>query len=199
MNFITKNFLKENLDKLDNGIDKFIVAGIFYGLNSSDYREQLLNIKTSSVNFEESTLTLPNGRVVVMDDLLKEVVREAVEQKIYVKMGSLGGTNEDYELNPNSEYIIKSKPTSSNEMGIKPLSNAGFKSRMRTISTFLVGDTSLTPSLLKKSGALEYLKTLDKNLTIRMVEKKLKDRGYNLRRNTVVEMIQELKKEDNEK
>ncbi|MDM0957099.1 hypothetical protein [Clostridium perfringens] len=193
MNFITKKGLEEKLDKLYNGIDKFIVAGIFYGLNSSDYREQLLNIKTSSVNFEESTLTLPNGRVVVMDDLLKEVVREAVEQKIYVKMGSLGGTNEDYELNPNSEYIIKSKPATSNEMGIKPLSNAGFKSRMRTISTFLVGDTSLTPSLLKKSGTYEKLKTLDKNLTIRSIEKILKESGYGTKRNTIVEMVQEIR------
>ncbi|MFY8251978.1 hypothetical protein [Clostridium perfringens] len=194
MNFITKKGLEEKLDKLDNGIDKFIVAGIFYGLNSSDYREQLLNIKTSSVNFEESTLTLPNGEKVVMDDLLKEVTREAVEQKIYVKMGSLGGTNEDYELNPNSEYIIKSKPTSSNEMGIKPLSNAGFKSRMRTISMFLVGDTSLTPSLLKKSGTYEKLKTLDKNLTIRSIEKILKESGYGTKRNTIVEMVQEIRK-----
>lgn len=194
MNFITKKGLEENLDKLDNGIDKFIVAGIYYGLNRSNYREQLLNIKTSSVNLEESTLTLPNGEKVVMDDLLKEVVREAVEQKIYVKMGSLGGTNEDYELNPNSEYIIKSKPTSSNEMGIKPLSNAGFKSRMRTISTFLVGDTSLTPSLLKKSGTYEKLKTLDKNLTIRSIEKILKESGYGTKRNTIVEMVQEIRK-----
>ncbi|EHA6440990.1 hypothetical protein GZ977_001537 [Clostridium perfringens] len=194
MNFITKKGLEEKLDKLDNGIDKFIVAGIFYGLNSSDYREQLLNIKTSSVNFEESTLTLPNGEKVVMDDLLKEVTREAVEQKIYVKMGSLGGTNEDYELNPNSEYIIKSKPTSSNKMGIKPLSNAGFKSRMRTISMFLVGDTSLTPSLLKKSGTYEKLKTLDKNLTIRSIEKILKESGYGTKRNTIVEMVQEIRK-----
>ncbi len=194
MNFITKKGLEEKLDKLDNGIDKFIVAGIFYGLNSSDYREQLLNIKTSSVNFEESTLTLPNGEKVVMDDLLKEVTREAVEQKIYVKMGSLCGTNEDYELNPNSEYIIKSKPTSSNEMGIKPLSNAGFKSRMRTISMFLVGDTSLTPSLLKKSGTYEKLKTLDKNLTIRSIEKILKESGYGTKRNTIVEMVQEIRK-----
>ena len=194
MNFITKKGLEEKLDKLDNGIDKFIVAGIYYGLNRSNYREQLLNIKTSSVNLEESTLTLPNGEKVVMDDLLKEVVREAVEQKIYVKMGSLGGTNEDYELNPNSEYIIKSKPTSSNEMGIKPLTDAGFKSRIRAISIFLVGDTSITPTLLKKSGAYEKLKTLDRNLTIRSIGKILRESGYNLRQNNLVEMVQEIRK-----
>ncbi|MDM0544986.1 hypothetical protein QTG99_06190 [Clostridium perfringens] len=195
MNFITKKGLEEKLDKLDNGIDKFIVAGIYYGLNRSNYREQLLNIKTSSVNLEESTLTLPNGEKVVMDDLLKEVVREAVEQKIYVKMGSLGGANEDYELNPNSEYIIKSKPTSSNEMGIKPLTDAGFKSRIRAISIFLVGDTSITPTLLKKSGAYEKLKTLDRNLTIRSIGKILRESGYNLRQNNLVEMVQEIRKE----
>ncbi|ELC8432873.1 hypothetical protein ACV3OG_00980 [Clostridium perfringens] len=195
MNFITKKGLEEKLDKLDNGIDKFIVAGIYYGLNRSNYREQLLNIKTSSVNLEESTLTLPNGEKVVMDDLLKEVVREAVEQKIYVKMGDQGGSNEDYELNQNSEYIIKSKPTSSNGYGTKPLTDAGFKSRIRAISIFLVGDTSITPTLLKKSGAYEKLKTLDRNLTIRSIGKILRESGYNLRQNNLVEMVQEIRKE----
>ncbi|MDV5114292.1 hypothetical protein R2Q93_03960 [Clostridium perfringens] len=195
MNFITKKGLEEKLDKLDNGIDKFIVAGIYYGLNRSNYREQLLNIKTSSVNLEEFTLTLPNGEKVVMDDLLKEVVREAVEQKIYVKLGSQGGSNEDYELNPNSEYIIKSKPTNSNGYGIKPLTDAGFKSRIRAISIFLVGDTSITPTLLKKSGAYEKLKTLDRNLTIRSIGKILRESGYNLRQNNLVEMVQEIRKE----
>ncbi|EJT6492899.1 hypothetical protein [Clostridium perfringens] len=193
MNFITKNFLKENLDKLDNGIDKFIVAGIFYGLNSSDYREQLLNIKTSSVNFKDSTLTLPNGRVVVMDELLREVTREAIEQKIYVKMGSVGGTNEDYELNQNSEYIIKSKPTDFNDYGIKPLTDGGFKSRIRAISVFLVGNTSITPTVLKKSGTVEKIKTLDKNLSVRSVEKILRESGYGTKRNTIVDMLKKIR------
>ncbi|ELC8343600.1 hypothetical protein H8K00_02360 [Clostridium perfringens] len=193
MNFITKNFLKENLDKLDNGIDKFIVAGIFYGLNSSDYREQLLNIKTSSVNFKDSTLTLPNGRVVVMDELLREVTREAIEQKIYVKMGSVGGTNEDYELNQNSEYIIKSKPTDFNDYGIKPLTDGGFKSRIRAISVFLVGNTSITPTVLKKSGTVEKIKTLDKNLSVRSVEKILRESWYGTKRNTIVDMLKKIR------
>lgn len=193
MNFITKNFLKENLDKLDNGIDKFIVASIFYGLNSSDYREQLLNIKTSSVNFKDSTLTLPNGRVVVMDELLREVTREAIEQKIYVKMGSVGETNEDYELNQNSEYIIKSKPTAFNDYGIKPLTDGGFKSRIRAISVFLVGNTSITPTVLKKSGTVEKIKTLDKNLSVRSVEKILKESGYGTKRNTIVDMLKKIR------
>ena len=193
MNFITKNFLKENLDKLDNGIDKFIVAGIFYGLNSSDYREQLLNIKTSSVNFKDSTLTLPNGRVVVMDELLREVTREAIEQKIYVKMGSVGGTNEDYELNQNSEYIIKSKPTDFNVYGIKPLTDGGFKSRIRAISVFLVGNTSITPTVLKKSGTVEKIKTLDKNLSVRSVEKILRESWYGTKRNTIVDMLKKIR------
>lgn len=191
---ITKQELKKMIDKLDNGIDKFIIAGVYYGINRTNYREQLLNLKTSSINFEESTLTLPNGEKVVMDDLLKEVAREAVEQKIYVKLGSQGGSNEDYELNQNSEYIIKSKPTNSNGYGIKPLTDAGFKSRIRAISIFLVGDTSITPTLLKKSGAYEKLKTLDKNLPVRSLEKTLRESGYNLRLNNLIEMVQEIRK-----
>lgn len=46
-------------------------------------KEQLLNIKVDDVDFEKSTITLSEDRVVVMDDFLKKITKEAIEQKIY--------------------------------------------------------------------------------------------------------------------
>lgn len=75
-----KKELKKLIDRLDNGVDKFIIAGLFYGLNDSDNREQLLNLTTDMVDLDNSTITLPSGRVVVMDKILKGAVMEAMNQ-----------------------------------------------------------------------------------------------------------------------
>lgn len=190
---ITKNELKNLLNKLDNAVDRFIVAGLFYGLNESDNREQLLSIKSASVDLENSTLTLPNGRVVVMDQLLKEVTAEAMNQKIYKKMGTIAKTtNEDYEFNLSSEYVIKVRPTARNNNGTEPLTNAGFKTRIRAISEFLLGDTSLTPSILKTSGAFSLLKEQDKKWTVREAEVFLKENGLSIRRNNLMELLKKI-------
>ena len=186
--------LKNILNKLENGVDKFIVAGLFYGLNDSDHREQLLNLKVNMVNLENSTITLPSGRVVVMDEILKEVVTETINQKIYIKMG--GGLNKadsDYEFNPYSEYLIKTKPSKVTNNGLSPLSNAGFKKRIRAISDFLTGDASaITPSSLKKDGAYNLLKSQNKKWTIIEAETFLKQNGLSIRRNNLIPMLKEI-------
>ncbi len=135
---ITKKELEEIMNKLENGIDKFILAGFYYGLNgSSNYKEQLLNLKVDCVDFEKEVINLPDGRVVKMDKLLKQVTKEAIEQKIYIKMGSQGRTNEDYLLNTSSPYIIKPKPTKLNNNGILSLGVGGIKQRIFTISNYI--------------------------------------------------------------
>ena len=135
---ITKKELEEIMNKLENGIDKFILAGFYYGLNgSSNYKEQLLNLKVDCVDFEKEVINLPDGRVVKMDKLLKQVTKEAIEQKIYIKMGSQGRTNEDYLLNTSSPYIIKPKPTKLNNNGILSLGVGVIKQRIFTISNYI--------------------------------------------------------------
>ena len=181
------------LDRLDNGVDKFILAGLFYGLNDSDNREQLLSITKEMVDIEKSTITLQSGRVVVMDEILKSVTQEALNQKIYVKMGNQGRTNEDYNFNLDSQYVIKVKPTSKNNNGIEPLTNAGFKSRIRAISEFLTDNTSvLTPSEIKKAGAYNLLKAQQKSMTIMEAESILKANGLSIRRNNLIPMLKEI-------
>lgn len=189
---IDRKELKVMLDRLDNGVDKFILAGLFYGLNDSDNREQLLNIKKDMVDIEKSTITLQSGRVVIMDEILKNATQEALKQKIYIKMGNLGNSNEDYTFNTNSKYIIKVKPTKRNNNGTEPLTNAGFKSRIRSISEFLVGDTSITPSYLKQSGAYYRLKKENKKWAVREAEDFLKKNGLSIRRNNLIQMLKEI-------
>lgn len=190
---LNKKELKMMLDRLDNGVDKFILAGLFYGLNDSDNREQLLNITKDMVDMEKSTITLQSGRVVVMDEILKSVTEEALNQKIYIKMGSQGRTNEDYEFNLNSQYVIKVKPTTRNNNGIEPLTNAGFKSRIRSISEFLTGNAStLTPTEIKKAGAYSLIESQENKMTIMEAEALLKRNGLSIRRNNLIPMLKEI-------
>lgn len=188
---IDRKELKVMLDRLENGIDKFILVGFFYGLNGdAAYKEQLLKLEVDSIDFENSKINLPDGREVIMDGLLESVVKEAIEQKIYVKMGSQGMTNEDYPLNSNSKYIIKVKPTKANNNGLSPLTAGGIKKRMTMLSDYL--GIKITPSLLKVSGVYDLLKSQQKKMTIMEVETLLKKHGLSIRRNNLIPILKEI-------
>lgn len=188
---ITKKKLEELVGKLENGIDKFILVGFFYGLNGeAGYKEQLLNLEVDSIDFENFKINLPDGREVIMDELLTSVAKEAIEQKIYVKMGSQGRTNEDYSLNDDSKYVIKIKPTKTNNNGLSPLTASGIKKRMTMLSNYL--GIKLTPSLLKVSGVYELLKSQQKKMTIMEAEALLKRNGLSIRRNNLIPMLRKI-------
>lgn len=188
---ITKKKLEELVGKLENGIDKFILVGFFYGLNGeAGYKEQLLNLEVDSIDFENFKINLPDGRDVIMDELLTSVAKEAIEQKIYVKMGSQGRTNEDYSLNDDSKYVIKIKPTKTNNNGLSPLTASGIKKRMTMLSNYL--GIKLTPSLLKVSGVYELLKSQQKKMTIMEAEALLKRNGLSIRRNNLIPMLRKI-------
>ena len=187
---MNKKELKNILNKLDNGVDKFIVAGLFYGLN----KEEISNLKINMVDLENSKILLPSGREVIMDEILKEVTTQAINQKIYVKMGSFSYKSElDYEFNCNSEYVVKTKPNKTTAFGLNPLSDAGFKTRIRAISNYATGNPStLTTNALKKWGAFEALKELNKKLTIVEAEAILKKLGLSIRRNNLIPVLKEI-------
>lgn len=188
---VLKKDLGEMINKLENGIDKFILAGFFYGLNGeAGYKEQLLNLEVDAIDFENKKINLPDGREVVMDELLEKVCKEAINQKIYVKLGSLGRTNEDYLLNTDSKYIIKVKPTKANNNGLSPLGAGGIKKRMTMISDYL--GVKLTPSILKVSGVYELLKSQQKRMTIAEAESLLKKNGLSIRRNNLIPILKEI-------
>ncbi|MEW8994073.1 hypothetical protein [Clostridium sp.] len=189
---ITKAELIEKVNKLDNPMDRFIVVGIFYGLaGESTEGAQILEVKKSDVNLEENTIKLEDGSVVVMDSLLRKVTVDAMNQEVYVKMGTVGAhTNEDYNLNPNCPYIIKGKPSKLNDMGMKRLGGQSLKTRLTAISKYL--GVSCSRRLLKQSGIFHMLKEEKANWTIREAEDFLKKNGLSLRRNNLMEVLKEI-------
>ncbi|MDB2115671.1 hypothetical protein [Clostridium paraputrificum] len=188
---VTKKNLEEMINRLDNGIDKFILAGFFYGLNGeAGYKEQLLNLEVEAIDLENKKINLPDGREVIMDELLEKVCKEAINQKIYTKLGSQGRTNEDYLLNEDSKYIIKVKPTKANNNGLSPLGAGGIKKRMTMLSDYL--GVKLTPSILKVSGVYELLKSQQKRMTIAEAESLLKKNGLSIRRNNLIPILKEI-------
>lgn len=188
---ITKRNLEKMINRLENGIDKFILVGFFYGLNGeAGYKEQLLNLQVDAIDFENKKINLPDGREVIMNQLLEKVCKEAIEQKIYFKMGSQGRTNEDYFLNSDSKYIIKIKPTKTNNNGLSPLGAGGIKKRMTMLSDYL--GVKLTPSILKVSGVYDILKSQKNKMTIMEAEALLKRNGLSIRRNNLIPMLKEI-------
>lgn len=190
MNLISKKQLEKLTQALDNPVDRFIIAGFFYGLNGElSHKENMLNLTVDSVDLENNTISTPEGKIIVMDSFLKNLVVDAINQSVYIKMGTQGRSNEDYSMNENSKYIIKSRPTKSNDFGLQPLTASGLKNRVRMISDFLFGDMRLTPSVLKQSGAFHRLLQENKKLTIHQSEAILKEAGLSIRRNNIVLML----------
>lgn len=188
---ITKEALMSMVEKIDNAIDRFAVVGIYYGLiGEATGADQLLNIKKYDVDFNNKTITLPTG-VVVMDEYLERITRDAINQDIYVKLGTQGQTSEDYSLNMDCDYIIKAKPSVKNHNGLDRISNEGFRCRLKSLSKYL--GVELNTSLLKKSGALHLLSSQKSNWTVREAEKFLAQHGIKLRRNFVLEMVKFMK------
>lgn len=185
-----KEFLNQ-ISKLDNAVDRFLMAGIFYGLQGETVAgEQVLKIKKTDVDFSNGTIKLLDGRIVAMNDSLEKITTDAINQTIYVKLGGVGKTSEDYNFNPSSEYVVRVKPTKTNDNGLNTLSKEGFKTRMKSINTFLGTDYSI--STLKASGAYNILKKENKKWSVREAESFLKENGLGIRRATVSEIIKEL-------
>ena len=190
---ITKKELKILLSNLENAVDRFIVAGFYYGLNcSSDNREGLLNLKVDCVDFENSTIKLSNGYLVKMDSLLKKITSEAINQKIYIKLGNVGNSSEDYSFNESNEYIVKSKPNKRNNYGLEPLTNEGLKTRIRSISEFLGMGSTLNASYLKQSGIYNMLKEENRVWRTCDAERFLKENNTSLRRNMLIQMLKDI-------
>lgn len=188
---ITKQKLEEMINKLENGIDKFILAGFFYGLNGeAGYKEQLLNLEVGAIDFENKKINLPDGREVIMDELLEKVCEEATNQKIYTKLGDKVKLSEDYFLNTDSKYIIKIRPSKINNNGLSPLTLSGIKNRITMLSDYL--GVKITPSLLKVSGAYDVLQSQQKKMTIMEAESILKTNGLSIRRNNLIPMLKEI-------
>ncbi|MDB2099832.1 hypothetical protein [Clostridium paraputrificum] len=191
MKYILKKELMEIINRLENAQDKFIVLGIYSGLMRVSNAD-LLNLKVSDVDFINKTINV-NGMSIAFDEELEKIIKESITQQHYYKLGEQGRSNESYLLNIDSPYIIKSRPLPSNKNGSESMSVDTLKQRLIRLSSFL-GVNGMNTRLLKQSGAFNLLKEENKEWTLDAASQFLNEKGFNLRRNNILAMIKELRR-----
>lgn len=192
MKYITEKKLIESIYKLDNAQDRLILAGSFYGLlGTKGGAEALRNLKVSDVDGKIVTI---DGIKITMNNYLSDIMAATIAETIYERVDD-ERKNSFYYLNMSSEYVIKSRPLPVTNDGLKPISYDGFRSRIRSLSSYLGLDVSTTT--LKASGAYHILKKYyeeNKILpTIAASSELLRSHGFNVRLNTIHEMIKDIK------
>ena len=190
---ITKSELKKQMRMLDNAVDRFLIVGLFYGLDGENNGgSQIAGIKKSNIDFENKKIILDNGCIFEMDEYLEKIIRDAINQSIYVKLGDDADARSsvDYDFNMDSEYVIKSRPTKKTLLGLEPLAKDGLRQRVRTIGEFI--GVSYTKTLMRKSRAYNLLDEANKPWKIIEAEEFLKARNMGIRRNNLIPMLNEI-------
>lgn len=177
---------KEILDicnSLINYQDRFIVYSVFCGFTELNLHN-LRYLKVSDVDFENKII-IYNGKKVSVDNIFIDLADKTKRQKTYYKLmrpESLENstTSLSYDFNQESEYLIKTKPTSKNENGIKPISQIALRQRFSFLNETLESWT-LTPRHLRIAGFMHkmYEEKKDK-WTIQMVNDLKNKLGYKI-------------------
>ena len=128
-------------DALANAQDKFIIYALFSGIRGNRYSD-LVNLKTKDINFDTKEIKLPSGKVIIMDDYLEDILRDITDKEFgayYYKLNRSGyyDINSFYKLNMDSEFVVKVKPTVTNNNGLGCFSFQGLQTRLKGLSKVL--------------------------------------------------------------
>lgn len=169
---INPNDIKKNLheypsldDVLDicnsliNYQDRFIVYSVFCGFAELSLFN-LRNLKVKDVDFENN-IVIDDGKKVPVDDIFIDLSSKTKKQRIYYKPMSQESlqnltTSLSYDFNLESEYLIKTKPTSKNENGVKPISQIALRQRFSFLNETLDA-WILTPRHLRIAGFMHKM------------------------------------------
>lgn len=161
--FYTKKELINICESLVNAQDKIILYGLFAGLRGTAYKE-LLQLKVSDINFEEGYIQLEDRKLEI-DDYFKGILEDAIDPiygSVYHKYydpNAGAKSNCSYELNMDSEFVIKAKPYSKNNNGLNAMTNSGFQTRVEKLS--IITKRSLVPIDLVRSGIMSRMNNLE--------------------------------------
>ena len=151
--YFTKTQILDICDLLLNACDKFIIYAMFCGILGKEY-DDLRNIKIKDVA-EDYSYILIDGRKILLDDTLKEYVKEVVEQEVYVK--NENGVYKYQEFNMNSEYLLKTIKSKRNNYGFNKMGKSVFAVKLMKLSEELQAggiNATLTASGIYYSGIM---------------------------------------------
>lgn len=184
--YFTKREIQQLCDAFENAQDKFIVYALWNGIMGKDYTD-LLNLKVTDIVKDDIGtplyINLPNRRV-KCDEFMQEIIQDVLEDNIYYQYTECA--DKSYELNMNSEYIIKVKPTKKTNDGLNHMNKTGVQTRLAKLNSVFKGELDdikihLTGKSLERSGLMYdlFMKEVyeQKEWTISEIDKYLKLKG----------------------
>ena len=131
----SKKMIQNICTVLINYQDRFIIYGLYQGIEGEDYSD-LLEIKLSDVAEDYSCINLKD-RKFICDDFMKKIIRGTIKENLYIMNYSDELNDEDrYYFNNESKYLIKSMPTSTNN-GLGPMSKNELEIKLNKIKKIL--------------------------------------------------------------
>lgn len=158
LRYVSMDELSIATNRLTNDIDVAIVYLLRYGISGKRFTE-LINLKTKDIDFENKVIKLKNRKVEI-DDGMCEILKYAIKQSEYYVIKDLDKEipkAESYELNMNSDYLIKPKPRSDNDFGLSSYKDNGLIGRLfRIMQELGIGISSI--NLLQSHATDEIIK-----------------------------------------
>lgn len=185
--YYTKEEIRKICDLLINPQDRFIIYGLFCGIYGKEYSE-LLMLQDKDIDLENRKIYLQSGKIIEIDDYLYDILLDTLDKTYgsvyYMYIISLfdSGAYTEYDLNMDSPYIIKMKPSQKNNNGLAPMSPSGIQRRLRRLAQAInIGQVEDKPKFnfggtdLFRSGLMSEMNELEKKEGIVWTVKKIKE------------------------
>ncbi|WP_024622451.1 hypothetical protein [Metaclostridioides mangenotii] len=179
-----RNELLEICDLLINYQDRFILYAVFCGFTDIDMKN-LIELKITDIDFDNKTVKV-NDENIIVDDIFLDLAEKTINQVVYYKnvQEDNPGTNEYYEFNMDSKFVLKPKPTNQNDGGFNSMSLPTLRQRFNILNDQLT-EWYLTPRNLRISGFMQKMNDEKDDWTVRAIEAKKKELSYKFNAYTV--------------
>lgn len=185
--YFKKTQILDMLNLLINAQDKLMIYLIFSGILGKGYKE-LINIKVSDVAKDYTYINVDGNRI-LCDDIMKELLKDTIEQEVYVQTTKSGNTMY-YDFNMNNEFLFKPIVSRTNNNGLDAYNRNGITRKLLRLTEELqheglnvvISATGLFQSgIMHKLFVFSILNNLE--CTINNVENYLKINGYRINAN----------------
>lgn len=162
--YFTENEIMSFCNLLINPQDKFLVYGLFCGINGKA-NQDLLGLKVDQIDMDKRIIKLED-RMISIDDFMYDIcldVLDPVYGGIYYKYtvdGREDRSNNSYELNFESPFVIKTKPYSKNNYGTMQMKVAGLTKRLHKLTE--ITGIPVSPIDVYRSGIMNKMYKIKK-------------------------------------
>lgn len=163
--FVTREELIEKLETLLNARDKFIILGLFEGIDV----KELMDIEYTDADWDRNILKLNTGREFHISDKLAEYAKQSiVSDEYYVKSDYM--TKKElkvYKKEDEDKHIVWNVKRADNEEG-----KMSITSLRRTIARIInqMGMPTLVPKWINKIGRYDYTRRKAEEVGIPVVK-----------------------------